>query len=287
MNNATEKPSDTGQQTPNFKPLLVIVLLVAFFMLMRQRIPRYHSIPPDLDSQASIAVLASYPHDAHSFTQGLVYRDGYLYESDGLYGQSRLRKLELTTGNVLMENQLEESYFAEGLAVLDGQLYQLTWKERTGFIYNLEDLTQKDSFSYNTEGWGLTTDGSSLILSDGTATLYFLDSQSRQTIRTIQVKDNGIPVERLNELEYIRGEVWANIWYSDRIVRIDPQDGAVLGWIDCGSLRTIENAPDPENVLNGVAYDSQGDRLFITGKNWSAVYEVELVNQPAATYPLP
>ena len=207
----------------------------------------------------------------------MVYADGYFYESTGLYGKSTLRKVEPATGKVVQELKLEDQYFAEGLALYEDQLYQLTWKEHTGFIYD-KAFALLGSFSYPTEGWGLTTDGNSLILSDGSATLYFLDPQTLQTTRTVQVSQAGQPVEQLNELEYIQGEVYANIWYQDVIVRIDPSSGQVLGQIDLSSLREGENAPDPADVLNGIAYDTKESRLFVTGKNWPYVYEIALVN---------
>ncbi len=262
--------------------LIAFAALVLFLLVMRLRLPTYHSIPQNLGANASVKVLAKYPHDPDSFTQGLLYADGLLYESAGLYGQSTLRKLELESGAVLLEERLDEQYFAEGLALWDDKLYQLTWKENTGFIYDPGDFSQLGTFSYPTEGWGLTTDGSSLILSDGSANLYFIDPQTMQTSRTLQVSLDGAPLERLNELEYIRGEIYANIWYKDLIVRINPKSGEVIGVIDFSLLRQGEDAPAPQDVLNGIAYDAQGDRLFITGKNWPWIFEVavETVKTP-------
>ncbi|NMC16566.1 MAG: glutaminyl-peptide cyclotransferase [Chloroflexi bacterium] len=243
---------------------------------MRLRIPSFRSIPKDLGTNAAVTVLSKYPHDPASFTQGLLYADGVLYESAGLYGQSTLRKLEIESGAVLLEERLDAQYFAEGLTLLDGKLYQLTWKENKGFIYDPQDFRQLGTFTYSTEGWGLTTDGSSLILSDGSANLYFIDPKTMQTSRTLLVSLDGAPLERLNELEFIRGEIYANIWYKDLIVRINPESGEVIGVIDCGILREGQDAPLPKDVLNGIAYDAQGDRLFITGKNWPWIYEVSL-----------
>ena len=259
-----------------FRMLIALAALLVFLLVMRLRLPGYHSIPKNLDANASITVLAKYPHDSAAFTQGLLYADGLFYESAGLYGQSTLRKVEPKTGAVLLEKRLDAQYFAEGLALLEGKLYQLTWKENTGFIYDPQDFRQLGAFSYPTEGWGLTTDGSSLILSDGSATLYFLDPQTLQTTRALQVNLDGAPLDRLNELEYIRGEIYANIWYTDLIARIDPTSGEVVGVIDCGSLRDGEGAPGPNDVLNGIAYDARGDRLYLTGKNWPWIYEVSL-----------
>jgi glutamine cyclotransferase len=256
--------------------LIALAALLVFLLVMRLRLPGYHSIPKNLGANASITVLAKFPHDPAAFTQGLLYADGLFYESAGLYGQSTLRKVDPETGAVLLEKRLDAQYFAEGLALLEGKLYQLTWKENTGFIYDPQDFRQLGTFSYPTEGWGLTTDGSSLILSDGSATLYFLDPQTLQTTRALQVNLDGAPLDRLNELEYIRGEIYANIWYKDLIARIDPASGEVVGVIDCGSLRDGEGAPAPNDVLNGIAYDARGDRLYITGKNWPWIYEVSL-----------
>ena len=257
-----EKPSSQSKRS---NIAFALIALAIFLLIMYFRLPHAGSIPADLGSNARISVLATYPHDTDAFTQGLVYADGYFYESTGLYGKSTLRKVEPATGKVVQELKLADQYFAEGLALYEDQLYQLTWKEHTGFIYP-------------TEGWGLTTDGSSPILSDGSATLYFLDPQTLQTTRTVQVTQAGQPVEQLNELEYIQGEVYANIWYQDVIVRIDSSSGQVLGQIDLSSLREGEHAPNPVDVLNGIAYDAKEDRLFVTGKNWPYVYEIALVN---------
>ena len=268
--------TDAPHKPISFRMLIALAALLVFLLVMRLRLPGYHSIPKNLGANASITVLAKYPHDSAAFTQGLLYADGLFYESAGLYGQSTLRKVDPETGAVLLEKRLDAQYFAEGLALLEGKLYQLTWKENTGFIYDPQDFRQLGAFSYPTEGWGLTTDGSSLILSDGSATLYFLDPQTLQTTRALQVSLDGAPLDRLNELEYIRGEIYANIWYKDLIARIDPTSGEVVGVIDCGSLRDGEGAPAPNDVLNGIAYDARGDRLYLTGKNWPWIYEVSL-----------
>jgi len=268
--------TDAPHKRISFRMLIALAALLVFLLVMRLRLPGYHSIPKNLGANASITVLAKFPHDPAAFTQGLLYADGLFYESAGLYGQSTLRKVDPETGAVLLEKRLDAQYFAEGLALLEGKLYQLTWKENTGFIYDPQDFRQLGAFSYPTEGWGLTTDGSSLILSDGSATLYFLDPQTLQTTRALQVSLDGAPLDRLNELEYIRGEIYANIWYTDLIARIDPTSGEVVGVIDCGSLRDGEGAPGPNDVLNGIAYDARGDRLYLTGKNWPWIYEVSL-----------
>jgi len=222
-------------------------------------------------------VVNTYPHDPAAFTQGLVYHDGYLYESTGLYGQSSLRKVALETGVVLQQADLPPNYFGEGLALWEDTLLQITWLEETGFIYDLEDFSLLGQFTYPTEGWGLTHDGERLIMSDGSHRLYFLDPGTFEITGQVEVTDQGEPVERINELEHIQGEVYANIWLTDEIVRIDPGTGEVLGWIDlAGILPEALRAPDTD-VLNGIAYDPVGDRLFVTGKNWPELYEIRLV----------
>jgi len=225
-------------------------------------------------------VLNIFPHDPQAFTQGLVYHEGYLYESTGLYGESSLRKVELETGEVLRKVDLSEAYFAEGLALYEDRLFQLTWREGTGFIYGLEDFSLIDQFVYQTEGWGLTHDGERLIMSDGTNNLYFLDPNTLQITKTLEVTFMGEEIVRLNELEYIRGEIYANIWQTDYIVRIDPTTGDVLGWIDLGGIlpKDLRGGTD---VLNGIAYDQEGDRLFVTGKFWPQLYEIQLIPVPA------
>lgn len=220
-------------------------------------------------------VVARYPHDPNAFTQGLVFHDGYLYESTGRNGESSLRMVDLTTGRVERLQPLDERYFGEGLSLLGDRLYQLTWQSHTGFVYRLSDFRLIERFGYTGEGWGLTEDGERLILSDGTATLRFLDPESFDVLDSVTVMDGDMPVTDLNELEYIDGEVWANIWYDDRVVRIDPDDGRVLGWIDLSALYPAEQRPS-EAVVNGIAYDAQSDRIFVTGKLWPALFEIDL-----------
>jgi glutamine cyclotransferase len=222
-------------------------------------------------------VLASYPHDPQAFTQGLVYLDGFLYEGTGLYGQSSLRVVELETGKVLQLQLLPDRFFGEGIAIVGQRIYQLTWKAKTGLIYDLETLEQTGEFRYSTEGWGLTQDGTYLIMSDGTATLHYLDPADLSEVRQVTVRDVGQPVMRLNELEVIRGEIWANVWQTNRIARIDPQDGTVVGWIDLSGLLSPSDITAPVDVLNGIAYDDAGDRIFVTGKLWPKLFQIEVV----------
>lgn len=222
-------------------------------------------------------VLNIFPHDPQAFTQGLVYHEGYLYESTGLYGESSLRKVELETGEVLRKVDLSEAYFAEGLALYEDRLFQLTWREGTGFIYGLEDFSLIDQFVYQTEGWGLTHDGERLIMSDGTNNLNFLDPNTLQITKTLEVTFMGEEIVRLNELEYIRGEIYANIWQTDYIVRIDPTTGDVLGWIDLGGILPEALRTPGTDVLNGIAYDAESGRLFVTGKRWHKLFEIRLL----------
>jgi len=231
----------------------------------------------NLTEQMTYEVINVFPHDADAFTQGLVYLDGFLYESTGLYGESSLRKVVLETGVVLKQINLDPAYFAEGLTHWGESLVQLSWRERTGWVYDLDEFSLQDQFSYATEGWGLTQDGERLIMSDGSAYLYFLDPETFTILDSVLVTDDGAAVERLNELEYARGEVFANIWQTESIIRIDPETGEVLGWIDLSGILPAEARTDQTDVLNGIAYDAELDRLFITGKRWPHLYEVRLV----------
>ena len=224
----------------------------------------------------SATVLRSYPHDTAAITQGLLWHDGMLYESTGREGRSTLRKVELQTGSVVKKVDVPPEFFAEGLALLGGRLYQLTWQSQRGFIYDLADFRQVGSFPYQGEGWGLTTDGKSLILSDGSNQLRYLDPQSYAVQRTVSVMDGTEYVNDINELEWIKGEVWANVWHTDRIARIDPATGKVKGWVELTGLLDPGQHPDPEAVLNGIAYDAEHDRLFVTGKLWPALFEISV-----------
>jgi len=222
-------------------------------------------------------VINSWPHLSSHFTQGLVYHEDHLYESTGQYGSSLLCRLDLKSGKVEKKVDVDRKYFAEGMTILGDKIFQLTWQAHKGFIYDLKNFDRLGEFVYEGEGWGLTNDGYSLIMSDGTNKLRFLDPLSFRVLRTIEVYDHGQPLLELNELEYIKGEIYANIWHSDRIVRIDPASGKILAWIDLTGLRKPEDASDEDNVLNGIAYDEKKDRLFVTGKRWSKLYEIRLV----------
>jgi glutamine cyclotransferase len=224
-------------------------------------------------------VVDSWPHLTTHFTQGLVYHDGHLYESTGQYGSSLLCRLDLKTGKVKKKVDVEKEYFAEGMAILGDKIYQLTWQAHKGFVYDLKDFDRLAEFSYEGEGWGLTADAHSLIMSDGTNKIRFIDPVSFRVLRSIEVYDHEQPLAELNELEYIKGEIYANIWHSDKIVRIDPATGKILAWIDLAGLRRPEDGGDSDNVLNGIAYDDKNDRLFVTGKRWSKLYEIRLVRK--------
>jgi len=220
-------------------------------------------------------VVNVYPHDENAFTQGLVFEDGFLYEGTGLYGNSSLRRVELETSKVLQVHALQDQFFGEGVAIVGDKIIQLTWESHRGFIYDKNTFDLLREFSYPTEGWGITYDGSRLIMSDGTANLYFLDPETFQRVGQVKVRD-AAPVTGLNELEYVEGEVYANVWGEEEIAVINPQTGRVKAWIDLKDIRGSENR-DPDNVLNGIAYDSKGDRLFVTGKRWSRLYEIRLI----------
>ena len=224
----------------------------------------------------SCEVIHTWPHDRKAFTQGLVFHQGALLESTGLNGHSTLRRVELLTGRVLQQIQLPSQYFAEGLALVGSNLFQLTWQNEKCFVYDLESFRQEKEFVYSGEGWGLTTDSQSLIMSNGTDQLRFLDPKTFTVTRTVKVGAAGRPLHRLNELEYVKGEIFANIWQTDVIARIDPGTGNVLGLIDCSGLLLPSDYAPGIDVLNGIAYDSADDRLFITGKHWPKLFEIKL-----------
>jgi len=220
-------------------------------------------------------IVNSYPHDPEAFTQGLIYRDGFLYESTGLTGRSSLRKVQLETGKVLQQTKVDPQYFAEGLTDWGNRLIQLTWVTNVGFVYDLASFKQVQTFRYDGEGWGLTHDGRQLIMSDGTPALRFLDPQSRKVTGRVTVRDRGRAVDDLNELEFVNGEVYANVWLTERIAMINPSSGEVTGWIDLtGLMPPAFTAGDA--VLNGIAYDAAGKRLFVTGKLWPRLFEIRV-----------
>lgn len=222
-------------------------------------------------------VIERYPHDPSAFTQGLVYVDDYFYEGTGLYGQSTLRKVEPESGDLLVGARLPNEVFGEGITLFDGKIYQLTWKARTGYIIDAETFELLDTFTYGSEGWGLTHDGERLIMSDGSHRLTYLDPETLEQTGQIEVFDGDAAVTQLNELEFIDGQIYANIWQTDQIAIIDPESGQVTAWIDLTGLLPTEELAQPVDVLNGIAYDAEGDRLFVTGKLWPTIFEVELI----------
>jgi glutamine cyclotransferase len=223
-----------------------------------------------------VKVVATYPHDPAAFTQGLVVEGNVVYEGTGHYGQSTLRRVNLETGQVEKSVQLPNQFFGEGITILGDQLYQLTWKEQVCFVYDKQTLQQLGTQRYNEQGWGLANDGQYLYLSDGTSTIRVLDPQSFKQLRRIRVKQGRRLIDKLNELEFVNGELYANVWYSDLIARIDPADGRVLGWIDCSQVYPAARRPDREHVLNGIAFDQESGKLFVTGKNWPQLFEIEV-----------
>ena len=225
-------------------------------------------------------IIATWPHDRAAFTQGLVFRNGGFLESTGLNGQSTLREVEVKSGRVLKQVTLARQYFAEGLAVVGEKAFQLTWQNHTGFVYDADTFRLEREFSYEGEGWGLTTDGRALILSDGSSRLRFLDPATFAVTRTVEVTAQGKPVLRLNELEFIRGEIFANVWQTNEVVRIDPITGHVRGAIDFSGLLSPQDLHPDLDVLNGLAYDAAADRLFVTGKRWPKIFEVRLKIRP-------
>jgi glutamine cyclotransferase len=230
--------------------------------------------PPVVDY--TYQVVGTFPHDPGAFTQGLVYLKGVLFETTGLNGRSSLRKVDLQTGRILQKIELPSQYFGEGMTIIGDRIFQLTWQHQKGFVYNLTTFAVEKEFTYTGEGWGLTTDGRALILSDGSNIIRFLDPVTFKVLRTISVFARGQPLSMLNELEFIKGEIYANVWQTNTVVRIDPATGNLLGTIDFTGLLSPEDYRVHPDVLNGIAYDAANDRLFVTGKLWPKLFEVQL-----------
>lgn len=236
----------------------------------------------------SYEVVNTFPHDSDAYTQGLVFEDGYLFEGTGRYGKSTLRKVELKSGRVVKRDALGRKLFGEGIDVWGDHIVQLTWKAGLGLIYDKQTFRKVGQFRYAGQGWGLTHNGKHFIMSDGTSTLRFLDPKTFRVVRTLKVTDGQRPIEMLNELEFIEGEIFANIWpmegwnaYTNYIARISPETGKVVGWIDLSGLLKPEEQGDPDHVLNGIAYDTKEKRLFVTGKNWPKLFEIKVVPKVA------
>jgi glutamine cyclotransferase len=256
-----------------------VAVLSAFTAVAGLSLSGQGVIPP-FNSKApkyGYTVVKSYPHDPKAYTQGLEYSGGTLYESTGLKGQSGVRKVDLESGKVLEEVKLHPQYFGEGITLAAGKLFQVTWQDRTGFVYDAKTLKLVRNFSYFGEGWGLTHDAAGLIMSDGSSTLRFMELTRFQERRKLKVMDAGAAIANLNEIEMIKGEIWANVWQTDYIARISPKDGHVLGWINLkGILGAPYKAVGTDAVLNGIAYDSATDRIFVTGKLWPRLYEIKV-----------
>jgi glutamine cyclotransferase len=260
-------------QAPALASVLAMVLACSSESTQAQpRMPLSSTTP-----RFSFKVVKVYPHDPTAFTQGLVFADGIFYESTGLAGQSTLRKVTPETGAVIQQIAVEPQYFAEGLALVGDELLQLTWQHQLGFVYDKATFKRLKTFDYPTEGWGIAFDGKTLVMSDGSSRLSFLDPKTRRPLRSLQVRDGARPIEHLNELEFVKGELWANVWKTDQIVKIDPLTGRVTGWIDLtGLLRREARGPEGD-VLNGIAWDKAQDRIFVTGKKWPWLFQIELV----------
>lgn len=271
--------------------VVVVCLVVAAVAVVSFSVPAAEQKTPVY----RYVVVHAYPHDRFAFTEGLAYSGGMLVDGTGLNGNSTLRRVNLTTGEVVQERQLADEYFGEGVTVFGDRIAEVTEDSHVGFIYNATTLAQVGSFGYPTEGWGIAWDGAHLVMSDGTATLHFLDPETFREVRQVEVQDHGVPVQDLNELEYVNGEIWANVWPTDRIVRISPSTGRVTGWVDLSGLLPPQeqgligwsaiawlnghtSVPFGEEAcLNGIAYDPAGDRLFVTGKLWPELFEVRVV----------
>ena len=255
---------------------LSLFLLCSFFAgsMPAWKVPSASSVP-----LYSYQVIHVYAHDRNAFTQGFEYKNGFLYEGTGLNGRSTLRKEELETGKVVQEITLPAQYFGEGITVLNDRVVQLTWQSHVGFIYNLAEFHLLKNFSYPGEGWGLTNDGRQIYMSDGTPQIRCLDPETLQETRRITVHEGGRAIDELNELEWVKGELYANVWQTEQVARISPTDGSVLGWIDLSHLLTPIEQSQSADVLNGIAYDEHSDRLFVTGKLWPKIFEIRLVHK--------
>jgi glutaminyl-peptide cyclotransferase len=258
------------------KKAFVAVLFIAVIVLSAVvlLVLTYQGQTPQSPTAYGYRVINTYPHDTAAYTEGLIFHNGTLYESTGGLGTSYLRRVDLQTGNVLQQVDLSSGFYGEGLTLVNDSLVQLTWQNKVGFVYDAQTFGLMGNFSYATQGWGLTFDGNRLIMSDGTANLYFLDPASYAVIGQISVKDGNRSVTNINELEYVNGDVYANIWHTTNLAIINPTNGQIKGWIDLSGLHQPQG---PDDVLNGIAYDQNTGRLFVTGKNWPNLYQIELV----------
>jgi len=254
--------------------LLLLVIVSAGFQAKR-------APAPAAPKRYGYRVVNTYPHDPAAFTQGLEFREGALYEGTGQTGRSSLRKVDLQTGKVIQQIPLQSKYFGEGITVLNRQIVQLTWVTHIGFVYDQSTFRLMRDFSYTGEGWGLANDGTQIYMSDGSPDIRILDPTTLEEKRRVTVRDGGVPVKMLNELEYVRGELYSNVWQTDRIARISLKDGNVIGWIDMAGILTPEDRrkAGPDGVLNGIAFDQLGNRLFVTGKLWPKLFEIQVMEK--------
>ena len=255
---------------------LLLISNLTLFACNKSTTPVEEEIPPPAPSLYTYEIVNTFPHDPAAFTQGLIFLDGTLYEGTGLNGKSSLRRVTLESGEVRQQHNLETRFFGEGIVGFEQRIIQLTWRSQLAFVYDRDSFELLNQFTYTTEGWGLTHDGQRLIMSDGTATLYFRDPETFVETGRIEVHNDSQPVARLNELEYIEGEIFANIWQTDYLARIAPDSGEVLGWIDLTGLLSPTQRRHTD-VLNGIAYDPQNKRLFVTGKWWPYLFEIKLI----------
>ena len=254
-----------------FFPVFIVILAVVLILFCLD------SKNPDVSTSFTYEIINTFPHDRKAFTQGLVFENGVLYEGTGLPGHSSLRKVELETGNILQMHKLLTKFFGEGITIYGDNIIQLTFRENVGFVYNKDTFELLREFNYPTEGWGVTYDGRHLIMSDGTPTLYFLDPETFERVSRVKVHDQKAPVWGLNELEYINGQIYANVWPTERIAIITPDSGRVTGWIDLEGLLTPQDYTEYVDVLNGIAYDKNNGRLFVTGKFWPKLFEIKVI----------
>jgi len=263
----------------NARTIFLVAFLVAALphCVVAQTAAKHRTAPaPEYDFK----VVHSFPHDPGAFTQGLAFRAGFLYEGTGIKGRSSLRKVRLETGEVIQRIDLAPEYFGEGITFYKNEIIQLTWLSQTGFVYDASDFRLLRQFSYKGEGWGLTTSGNEIFLSDGTPEIRVLDAATLSENRRFTVRDGDKTIDQLNELEFVEGEIFANVWQTDRIARISPQTGKVLGWIDLKGLLSPIYRLEPGAVLNGIAYDTARKRLFVTGKLWPSVFEIRIIPKP-------
>ena len=264
-----------------FPLILVLALAVSSLQCRTGANGDQPSKPPSSSANGPVPrygyqIVNIWPHDSNAFTQGLILTNGQLLESTGEEGRSSLRRVDLESGRVLKKVDVPPPYFAEGIALLNGKIYQLTWQHQVGFIYDAQTFERTGQFNYPYEGWGLTTDGQSLILSDGSSRIRFINPTDFKVTKTINVVDGTRPIDQLNELEWVNGEIYANVWHDNRIATIDPQTGHVNSWIDLNGLMPPGDVQDPEAVLNGIAYDQANNKLYVTGKLWPRLFEIKI-----------